>query len=604
MNKLSSIIVQVVIGIVAVVLVSRLYYLQIVDVKYKDEAYRSGFKKKIEYPYRGVVYDRNGKLLVANEPTLDLVVTVKQARGVDTLALCEVLEITKEEFVLRGKEMRKERGYSSVKPYPFLKQFSVKDYARIQDRFRFKGFEFVPRIERTYPFEGLSNAVGYIAEISVKELEKKKFYRQGDYIGKTGIEKQYEKELRGTRGFRYVKVSARGAEMGRFMEGSFDTLPVSGHDLISSIDAELQEYGQRLMKGKIGSVVAIEPKTGEVLAIVSSPSYSPSLLKGKAYSDNFKVLSQDTLKPLFDRATQAAYPPGSIFKMIQAGIAMQEKLITPTQRTYVKPYPNMGDHSPSGTYTVKDAIRVSSNWYFAWLYKRMLERGKYKSQFKDTYYGYEVWQKYVKSFGLGQRLGTDFPQEKGGTVYSNAAYDRYFKQKPWKASYIISNAIGQGELLVVPLQMANLAAIIANHGYYYTPHFVKKVKGDTSGVLDKYKIKHKTMVDSVYFEPIIDAMQSVVENGTARRARTKDIVVCGKTGTAENPHGEDHSVFIAFAPRDNPQIAIAVYVENAGYGGTWAAPISSLMIEKYLKKEISNKLKEKRILEKDFINEK
>lgn len=604
MKKLSSIIVQVVIGLVAIVLVSRLYYLQIVDVKYKDEAYRSGFKKKIEYPYRGVIYDRNGKLLVANEPTLDLVVTVKQARGIDTVALCEVLKISKEEFVARGKEIRKERGYSPVKPYPFLKQFSVEEYARIQDRFRFEGFEFVPRIERTYPFDGLSNSFGYIAEISSRELGSNKFYLQGDYIGKTGIEKKYEKELRGSRGFSYVKVSARGAEMGAFMEGSFDTLPVSGHDLISSIDADLQAYGEQLMKGKIGSVVAIEPKTGEVLAIVSAPTYSPSLLKGKAYSDNFRALSRDTLKPLFDRATQAAYPPGSIFKMIQAGIAMQEKLITPTQRTYVKRYPNMGDHSPSGTYTVKDAIRVSSNWYFAWLYKKLLERGTFKSQYKDTYHNYEIWRNYVRSFGLGGRLGTDFPQEKGGSVPDRAMYDRWYNNKPWKASNIISNAIGQGELLVIPIQMANLAAIIANHGYYYTPHFIKEVKGDISGVLDKYKVRHKTLVDSIYFEPIIDAMQTVVENGTARRARTKDIVVCGKTGTAENPHGEDHSVFIAFAPRDNPQIAIAVYVENAGYGGTWAAPISSLMIEKYLKKEISNKFKEKRILEKDFINEK
>ena len=592
MNKLSSIVISLVIGIVAIVLISRLYYLQIVDEKYKDEALRSGFKKKVEYPYRGVIYDRNGQLLVANEPTLDLLVTVKQARGVDTNLLCEVLEISKAEFIARSLVMKKELGYSAVKPYPFLKQFSVEEYAHIQDRFRFKGFEFVSRIERTYPLNGLANSLGYTAEISSRELNKKEGYLQGDYIGKTGIEKKYEKELRGCRGFSYVKVSARGAELGKFMEGSFDTLPVSGHDLIASIDADLQKYGERLMEGKIGSIVAIEPSTGEILTIVSAPTYNPNLLKGKNYSTNFEVLSNDTLKPLFDRATQAAYPPGSIFKMVQAGIAMQEKIRTPTERVSVRPYPNMGDHSPSG---------VSSNWYFAWLYKRMLERKVIpNNQYKDTYHGYKIWYDYVRSFGFGQHLGTDFPQEKGGLVPSRELYDKWMKNRPWKASNIISNAIGQGELLVVPVQMANLAAIIANHGYYYTPHFIKEVKGDTAGVLDKFKLRHKTMVDSIYFVAIVDAMQQVVENGTARRARTKDIVVCGKTGTAENPHGEDHSVFIAFAPREKPQIAIAVYVENAGYGGTWAAPISSLMIEKYLKREVSNKFKEKRILDKRF----
>ncbi len=602
MNTVSSYIIRGFIALVSLTLVSRLYYLQAVDVKFKKVAYKSSFKKKTEYSHRGVIYDRRGKLIVANEPIFDLVVTVSKAKGVDTLALCKVLSISSKQFLEYSVEMRKRRDYSYVKPIPFIKQFSQEEYAVIQDRFRFIGFEFVPRIGRVYPHKSMANTLGYIAEISARELDIKSGYIAGDYIGKTGIEKTYETELRGKIGLRHVKVSARGIEMGAFMEGQFDTLPQPGFNLVASIDLELQQYGELLMGGKIGSIVAIEPSTGEILSLISAPSYDPNVLKGRAYSDNFSVLAKDTLKPLFDRTCQAGYPPGSIFKLVQAAIAMQEGIITPTEKTYVRPYPNMGDHAPIGVYDIKRAIKLSSNWYFSFLYKKMLQRNVFKNDYKDTEYGFKIWAKYLNNFGLGHRLGSDISHEKGGQIPSVKFYNRWYGgAHRWKSSTIISNAIGQGELLVVPLQMANIAAIIANKGYYYTPHTIKEIKGDTSDVLAPYHVKHQTGVRSIYFEPIIDGMQQVVESGTARRAITKDIVVCGKTGTAENPHGEDHSVFVAFAPRENPKIAIAVYVENAGYGGTWAAPIASLMIEKYIKREISNKYKEQRILEKKFV---
>lgn len=396
--------------------------------------------------------------------------------------------------------------------------------------------------------------------------------------------------------------NAKEIELGSYQNGAFDVDPISGHELQSTIDLELQAYGERLMKGKIGSIVAIEPKTGEILTIISAPTFDPNLLTGSKYSKNYNQLVNDSLKPLYNRATQAGYPPGSIFKMVQAAIALQEGIITEKSMRMVPRYPNMGDHSPSGVYNVRDAIRKSSNWYFAWLYKDILHRKKVKNRYEDAELGFDMWRKYVMSFGFGKKLGSDFAHEKGGSVPSNQLYDRIYGDKRWKASTIISNSIGQGELLVVPLQMANLAATIANKGYYYRPHMIKKIDGEITQEIEIYYQKNYTMIDSVHFDPIIEAMQGVVDNGTAARARTKDIVICGKTGTAENPHGEDHSCFIAFAPRENPQIAIAVYVENAGFGGTWAAPISSLMIEKYLKREVSNKRKEKRILEKDFIN--
>lgn len=600
MNDNKKYIVQFAFILVAFVFLVKLFFLQVIDSKYKLAAKDNTVRRISIYPYRGIIYDRNNKIVVQNNPVFDLMIIKKKAKVQDTTLFCELLKITKEDFIER---MNGVSGLAVNKPMPFKKQISIEEYAEIEDRFFFQGFHFAPRVVRAYPHQALANSLGYIAEISKTQLDRDttKYYTQGDYVGKSGIEKTYEEELRGKRGAKFVLVNVKGIEQGPYAGGQFDTLPEAGHDLYSTIDIELQQYGEALMRNKIGSIVAIEPNTGEILSIISSPSYDPNILTGRNYSDNYRLLLQDSLKPLFDRATNAGYPPGSIFKLLQSAILLQEGIVTKNQSIYVDRYPNMGDHSPAGYYTIHDAIRRSSNWYFAKMYKRTLERGVKKSQYHDAEYGYDIWREYVVKFGLGHKLGSDISHEKGGSVPTNAYYDRWYGDKGWKASTIISNSIGQGELLVIPLQMANFASVIANRGYYIKPHFIKGI-GQPDSMRQEFYEKINVGINEEHFDPIIDAMEAVINNGTARRAITKDIAICGKTGTAENPHGEDHSVFVAFAPKDNPKIAISVYVENAGYGGTWAAPISALMIEKYLKGEISNKRKEKRILEKDFIH--
>ncbi len=606
MKDIKKYVIGILIILVGIIYISRLFYLQVLDDRYKAAARSNTTKQKIIDPYRGIIHDRNGKILVYNVPAFDLMVNLKKMVVPDTTKFCQLLGITEVEFMEAVNSIKDDNNKASYRPEIFMSTISERKFARLQDRFNYDGFEFRSKTVRSYPHQVLANALGYIAQISPGELRRDKennnYYLQGNLIGKKGIEKTYEDLLRGKKGLTFIMKNAKEIELGSYQDGAFDISPIAGHKLQSTIDLDLQAYGERLMQGKIGTVVAIEPKTGEILSIISAPTYNPNLLTGSAYSKNYQALVTDSLNPLFNRATQAAYPPGSIFKMIQASIALQEGIITEKTMRNVRPYPNMGDHSPSGVYNVRRAIRKSSNWYFAWLYKDIIHRNKSKNRYEDAEIGFDIWRKYVMSYGFGKKLGTDFTHEKGGSVPSNQLYDRIYGDKRWKASTIISNSIGQGELLVTPMQMANLAAIIANKGYYYKPHMIKKIDNDIPHELEIYYQKNYTMIDSVHFDPIIEAMQGVVENGTAARARTKDIVVCGKTGTAENPHGEDHSCFIAFAPRDNPQIAIAVYVENAGYGGTWAAPISSLMIEKYLKREVTNKRKEKRILEKNFIN--
>lgn len=599
MNDNRKYIIQFSFILVAFIFLIKLFHLQVIDSKYKLAAKDNTVRRIPTYPYRGIIYDRNGEIIVHNTPVYDLMIVKKKAKVKDTTLFCNLLNIERSEF---NEIMSGITGLANNKPMPFLKQLSKEEYARIQDRFVFPGFHFSPRVIRSYPFATLGNSLGYIAEVSKKQLQKDTtgYYKQGDFVGKSGIEATYEKELRGKRGVKFVLVNVKGVEQGAYNEGQFDTLPEPGINLHSTIDIELQQYGEELMKGKIGSIVAIEPKTGEILSIISSPSYDPDLLTGRLYSKNYGKLLTDSLKPLFDRATMAGYPPGSIFKLLQSAILLEEKLVTKNQSIYVDRYPNMGDHSPAGNYTIHDAIRRSSNWYFAKMYKRLLERKVKRNQFEDAEHGFDIWREYVIKFGLGNPLGSDIAHEKGGSVPDNAYYDRWYGDKSWKASTIISNSIGQGELLVVPIQMANFAAAIANKGYFITPHLIKGI-GKKDSLRHSFTIKHYCGIDSSHFTPIINAMEAVINNGTARRAITKDISVCGKTGTAENPHGEDHSVFVAFAPKENPKIAISVYVENAGFGGTWAAPIASLMIEKYLKREISNQYKEKRIKEKSFI---
>ncbi len=599
MNDNKKYIIQFVFFLVAIIFLIKLFSLQVIESKYKLAAKDNTVRRIPIYPYRGIIYDRNEKIIVQNIPVFDLMVVKNKAHVEDTALFCHLLNISTTEF---DSIMNGITGLAVNKPMPFMKQISNEEYHSIEDRFYFRGFHFAPRVVRSYPYATLANSLGYIAEISKNALNQDttQYYKQGDFVGKSGIEASYEKELRGKRGAKFVMVNVKGIEQGPYNEGKFDSLPEPGTNLISTIDIELQQYGELLMKNKVGSIVAIEPKTGEILSIISSPSYDPNLLTGRLYSQNYSVLLRDSLKPLFDRATNAGYPPGSIFKLLQAAILLEEGLVTKNQSIYVERYPNMGDHSPAGSYTIHDAIRRSSNWYFAKMYKRLLQRGVTRDAEEDAEIGFDNWRNYVLKFGLGHKLGSDISHEKGGFVPSNSYYDRYYGDKGWKASTIISNAIGQGELLVIPLQMANFSAIIANKGYYIRPHLIKGI-GSTDTLRPEFRQKISVGIEERHFEVIIDAMEAVISNGTARRAFLKDIVVCGKTGTAENPHGEDHSVFVAFAPKDNPQIAISVYVENAGFGGTWAAPIASLMIEKYLTGQISDPAKEKRIIEKAFI---
>lgn len=599
MNENKKHIIQFIFFLVAIIFLVKLFSLQVIESKYKVAAKDNTVRRIPIYPYRGIIYDRNEKIIVQNIPVFDLMVVKNKAFVEDTLLFCQLLNIP---ITAYDSIMSSITGLAVNKPMPFMKQVSNEEFHSIEDRFNFRGFHFAPRVVRSYPYATLASSLGYIAEISKIALDRDttNYYKQGDFVGKSGIEASYENELRGKRGAKFVMVNVKGIEQSPYNEGKFDSLPDPGTNLISTIDIELQQYGELLMKNKVGSIVAIEPKTGEILSIISSPSYDPNLLTGRLFSKNYSLLLRDSLKPLFDRATNAGYPPGSIFKLLQAAIFLEEGLVTESQSIYVERYPNMGDHSPAGYYTIHDAIRRSSNWYFAKMYKRLLQRGVLKKAEEDTEIGFDNWRNYVLKFGLGHKLESDISHEKGGFVPSNSYYDYYYGDKGWKASTIISNSIGQGELLTVPLQMANFSAIIANKGYYIRPHLIKGI-GSTDSLRPQFKEKIEVGIESRHFDVIIDAMEAVVSNGTARRAYLKDIVVCGKTGTAENPHGEDHSVFVAFAPKDNPKIAISVYVENAGFGGTWAAPIASLMIEKYLKGEISNPASEKRIIEQAFI---
>ena len=450
------------------------------------------------------------------------------------------------------------------------------------------------RSVRSYPQKIGGNVLGYVSEVNARRIENDSYYSSGDYIGASGIEQAYEKVLRGEKGFKVYMVDVFNRIKGSYGNGEHDSLAIKGNDLHMTLDGALQAYGENLMKNKKGSVVAIEPSTGEILAMVSSPSYDPNLLVGRIRSKNYIRLQQDTLLPMFNRALMAQYPPGSIFKLLQALIALEDKVAVPnTMFTCNKALVNCHNHRfPLNLF---GSIQHSCNPYYYMLYKRILYQQRSPDKFKDAAIGFESWRNHIMSFGLGNKLGIDIANEKGGNIPTVDLYDKIYGKLHWRFETIYSLGIGQGEILVVPLQMANLAATIANMGHYYTPHLVRPP--DTVEIL-----KHETKVHAQHFGLIRDAMAEVVKNGTARRARVDSITICGKTGTAENPHGEDHSVFIAFAPKDNPRIAISVIVENSGFGGTWAAPIASLMIEQYLTDSTSRPQTEARILEADFIH--
>lgn len=592
--------------IVVLIFIIRLFNLQITDDTYKLSAENNSQRKVTQYPSRGLIYDRNNNLLVYNQAAYDLMVIPRQVSVFDTLDLCGLLEIEKEKLL---KNLQKAKIYSWRKPSILLKQLSSEQYAVLQEKlYKYPGFFVQPRTLRKYPRKSAAHALGYLNEVDNKEIRSDKYYSQGDYIGKNGIELTYEKELRGEKGKKIYWVDVHNRIKGSYKAGKFDKNPVSGKNLTSTLDIDLQEYGELLMQNKKGGIVALEPSTGEILAKLSSPGYDPEMLVGRVMGKNFNALVQnDSLNPLFDRALMAQYPPGSIFKMLNALIGLQEKVISPHTRFecnsgYYYGNRKMGCHAHISPLNMRHSIMHSCNAYYANTFRYIVESPKFGS----VNNGYNEWRNHVMSFGLGARLGTDLPNELKGSIPSLNYYLNLYRRKNLRALNVISLSIGQGELLITPLQMANMCAAIANKGHYYTPHIIKSV-GDERAVDVKYTEKNETSIDSNYYAPIIDGMEMVVTGGegsTGGLAAIPGIRVCGKTGTVQNPHGDDHSVFIAFAPRENPKIAILVYVENGVWGSRYGAPIAGLMMEKYLKGDISENKKwiEKRMLDADLIS--
>jgi len=576
-------------------LLGRLFVIQIVKDTYRLSADNNVLRYVTQYPARGLIFDRNGKLIVSNQAAYDIMVIPSQTTKIDTAEFCSLLGISDEVF---KRQMRAAFNYSRRAPSVFLKQVSDETYARFQEKmFLFPGFYVQPRTLRKYTRPVAAHILGYVSEVDDGIIKRDSYYKPGDYIGKSGIEEAYEKELRGLKGVKIYIVDVFSRIKGSYSEGERDTVAVQGSDIISSIDIDLQEYGELLMKNKRGSIVAIEPSTGEVLALVSAPNFDPGLLVGRVRSENFSRLQSDTaLQPLFNRALMASYPPGSTFKPVNGLIGLQEGVIS--EKTLFgcnHGYLFLACHGHSSPLDLAGAVANSCNAYFCQTYRKMLENSKYNSV-SDAF---EAWKKYLDEFGFGSKLGTDFINELPGFIPAPSYFDRYHGKGRWKALTVISMAIGQGEIGTTPLQMANMTAAIANRGYYCTPHIVKAV-GAGGANNPRFTSKHQLSIDSANFEKVILGMEGAVSGvpgATARVAAIRGIIVCGKTGTSQNPHGDDHSVFIAFAPKDDPKIAIAVYVENAGFGSTSAAPVASLMIEKYLRNSVTNKAMEQRILD-------
>ncbi|MCK9207541.1 MAG: penicillin-binding protein 2 [Salinivirgaceae bacterium] len=592
-------------ALIILIFISRLFILQVIDPSYKLSASNNVLRYITQYPARGLVYDRNGKLLVYNEASYDLMVIPKQVEAFDTAEFCKMLDLTKEQVLARLKAAK---TYSYYKPSVFEKQISARAFAPFQEKlYTYKGFFVQTRTLRKYPQKIGAHVLGYIGEVNDEITKADPYYNPGDYIGISGVEKSYEEVLRGKKGIEIFMVDVHNRIKGSYKNGRYDTTAVHGGNLKITIDAILQAYGEDLMRNKRGSIVAIEPATGEILAFVSSPSFDPDLLVGRNRTENYQILKNDSLLPLFDRPLMARYPPGSTFKTINALIGLQEKILWPS-RTYscVGGYRAgnffMGCHNHYSPLNVKQSIQHSCNAYYAHEFRDLLDHPKFGS----VENAYETWRNYVVSFGFGQKLGIDLPHEVNGYIPTLNYYKRIHGTK-LKSLNIVSLAIGQGELLMTPIQMANMTATICNKGYFFTPHVIKELPEEFNSLKSAFLEKHKTAIDSVYFKEVIEGMFLAVngtDGGTAQIAQMKGIQICGKTGTAQNPHGEDHSIFIAFAPKENPKIAMAVYVENAGFGATWAAPIASLMIEKYITDTITRPYLEQHILEKNLIDAK
>ncbi len=605
MRKFLLVLSVIVVGIIFLV---RLFYLQI----YTSQSYSinkdNAIRKEFNYPKRGYVYDRNGKLLVANQPSYDIMIIPREVEPMDTLEFCNFLKITKNDFKAIYK---KKYRYSPRLPQVFLPQVSKEDYAVLSEKMRkYKGFYIQKRSLRDYQTTIGANVLGDIGEVSQFDINKDSYYKQGDLIGKQGVEKKYEKILRGVKGVKFIQKDRFNRDIGPYRDGQFDTVAQPGKDITITIDSELQAYGELLMKNKRGGIVAIDPTNGDILAMISGPSYNPNDLVGRQRSKNFSKLYNDTIvRPLFDRGLKAQYAPGSPFKILNALIGLQEGVVTTDEKFICRRGYNYGGKKPLGCHIHKNSVNMnlgiyeSCNAYFANVYRRIIDKADTPAQ------GMDVWSNHVKSFGLGNYLNNDLSVGEPGKVPSSSTYDRRYGVNKWYTTFSISNAIGQGEILTTPIQLANMTAAIANRGYYYTPHIIKNIEANS--IDSKFTTPKQTTINKAHFEPIIQGMFDVYNKGTAKYLKVPGIDICGKTGTVENftkINGKtqqltDHSIFVAFAPKDEPKIAIAVFVENGYWGSRFAGKMVSLMIEKYLKGNVSLKRMEHWILTHSLENE-
>ena len=592
----------------AAILIGKLFSIQIIDDSYKMDARNNTMVYSTIYPTRGIIHDRYGNILVGNKVAYDLMVTPREVEEFDTLGLAQVLDVDPELIRSKMAEYRRFRKKIGWQTVVMIKQIPQEAYMRFAEvAYRFPGFRGQARSIREYPFNAGGNLLGYVSEVDQRYIEKHPDeYKAGDYAGKTGIEAAREKELRGEKGYNIWLRNSRNKIESRYRDGEMDKEAIPGNDITTTIDAELQHYGQMLMANKVGSLVAIEPSTGEILTMVSSPGIDVDMLAdiGRHYSE----ISSNPYKPMFNRTVQAPYPPGSVFKLVNGLIGLQEGVVTPNtlypcSMGYKFGKNKLGCHAHKSPLSFEESIMMSCNAYYCYILRDLLENKKYDSIDEAM----DKWNEYVKSFGFGKKLGSDFPAELSGFIPNSQYYNKVYRKGGWKATTVISLSIGQGEIGCTPLHLANLCATIANRGFYYIPHIVKD-SGNVS-IDPKYKERQYTMVDTVHFPKVVGGMYRAVNSGygsggTASVAAVKGLDICGKTGTAQNPHGDDHSVFICFAPRENPKIAVAAYIENGGFGATWAAPIASLLTEMYLNREISQERKwlEERILTGDLMH--
>ncbi len=595
-------VVQGIIILVGFFFLVRLLYIQLIDKDYRQFASDNSLRKETIFPPRGLILDRNGVLLAGNETIYDVMVIPAKVKDLDTNAICKLLDVDKTDF---EDAYDKADYYSKYKPSPIVREITPEQYGRFEERlFEFRGFFVQARTMRYYPLDVAPHAIGYLGEVTDNDIDTSDYYKMGDYIGASGLEKSYEKVLRGKKGGRLILVDALNREQGRYMDGKGDIPAEPGASLNTGLDLKLQQYGEKLMRGKKGSIICIDPQTGEILAMVSMPDYDPNVLLGRDRSHNYGKLILDPDKPLFNRAISARYPPGSTLKTVEALLALQQHVITKTTTyTCTGGYHLSAAHTihchADGTFNAREAIKMSCNTYYCNVFRTFIDQRR----FGNAAEGLDNWKEGLSSFGLGTKLGIDIPNEARGLVPNAKFYNHYYGVGGWKSSNVISLGIGQAEISLTPLQLANQAAIMANRGYYITPHFVRSISTKEKTITLNWPKKYIN-IDSTYFNYVVDAMEDVVEHGTASLSKVPGMPICGKTGTAENPHGKDHAIFIGFAPKYKPKIAVVVIIENAGFGAEWAAPVATLMMEKYIKDSISRPNWEKWILDATYLHKK